>query len=260
MIFADGFDGAASTAWVSDDSVRTPGNWVFAGTSGTRIRRGRFLDVTIDARGYSGLRLECARETQRLDSGEFLTISASGNTVEQVTGTSGWISSDIDLSAYASLNAVTIRFEVNLNRQARRVSSTSSSSSRPTGLGLRQARIEGGAEAILAALSRGRTGRGGAPFSEGWSRPTRQRTRPISGRLRRRSPPSPDSEALSGLRGGRSARRSGALATRSDKDGCPWLPQSSPRVERSFSPSLDSARRSIIRTASSLFPPIRSPA
>jgi hypothetical protein len=116
VIFADSFDGAASTAWVSNDRVRTRSSWAFAGTGGTRIRRGRFLEVTINASGYSGLRLECARETKRLDNGEFLTISANGNTVEQITGTSGWITSDIDLSAYAGLSAVTIRFQVNADQ------------------------------------------------------------------------------------------------------------------------------------------------
>ena len=88
VIFADSFDGAASTAWVSNDRIRTRSSWAFAGTGGTRIRRGRFLEVTVNASGYTGLRLECARETKRLDNGEFLTISVNGNTVEQITGTS----------------------------------------------------------------------------------------------------------------------------------------------------------------------------
>jgi hypothetical protein len=116
VIFADSFDGAASTAWVSDDRIRTRSSWAYAGTGGTRIRRGRFLEVTVNTVGYTGLRLECARETKRLDNGEFLTISVNGNTVEQITGTSGWITSDIDLSSYAGQGSVRIRFAVNANR------------------------------------------------------------------------------------------------------------------------------------------------
>ncbi|MDG1490609.1 MAG: M12 family metallo-peptidase [Planctomycetota bacterium] len=116
VIFADSFDGTASTAWVSNDRVRTRSSWAYAGTGGTRIRRGRYLEVTVNASGYTGLRLECARETKRLDNGEFLTISVNGNTVEQITGTSGWITSDIDLDNYAGQGSVTIRFAVNANR------------------------------------------------------------------------------------------------------------------------------------------------
>ncbi len=116
VIFADSFDGTASTAWVSNDRVRTRSSWAYAGTGGTRIRRGRYLEVTVNASGYTGLRLECARETKRLDNGEFLTISVNGNTVEQITGTSGWITSDIDLVNYAGQGSVTIRFAVNANR------------------------------------------------------------------------------------------------------------------------------------------------
>ncbi len=116
VIFADSFDGTASTAWVSNDRVRTRSSWAYAGTGGTRIRRGRYLEVTVNASGYTGLRLECARETKRLDNGEFLTISVNGNTVEQITGTSGWITSDIDLANYAGEGSVTIRFAVNANR------------------------------------------------------------------------------------------------------------------------------------------------
>ena len=72
--------------------------------------------MTVNASGYTGLRLECARETKRLDNGEFLTISVNGSTVEQITGTSGWVTSDIPLTSFAGQGSVTIRFEVNANR------------------------------------------------------------------------------------------------------------------------------------------------
>ena len=41
----------------------------------------------------------------------------NGTTLETLTGSSGWRTTDIDLSAFADLSQVTVRFDLSANRR-----------------------------------------------------------------------------------------------------------------------------------------------
>ncbi len=116
VIFADSFDGSISNAWSSNRRLRLRGGSAFAGSGGVRIKRSQYLQVTVDASGFTGLRLESARRSRNLDNGETFRIIVNNVTVETLTGNSGWRSSDIDLSAFAGASSLTVRFEVSANR------------------------------------------------------------------------------------------------------------------------------------------------
>ncbi len=94
VIFADSFDGSLSTQWSSNGGVRVRSGSAFAGSGGARIRRSQYLEVTVDASGFTGLRLECARRCRNLDSGESLRFIVNGTTLETLTGSSGWRTTD----------------------------------------------------------------------------------------------------------------------------------------------------------------------
>ena len=117
VIFADSFDGSLSTQWSSNGGVRVRSGSAFAGSGGARIRRSQYLEVTVDASGFTGLRLECARRCRNLDSGETLRVIVNGTTLETLTGSSGWRTTDFDLSTLAGLNQVTVRFDLSANRR-----------------------------------------------------------------------------------------------------------------------------------------------
>ena len=116
VIFADSFDGSISSAWSSNRRVRVRSGSAFAGSGGVRIKRSQYLQVTVNASGFTGLRLESARRSRNLDNGETFRIIVNGTTVETLTGSSGWRSSDIDLSAFAGASSLTVRFQVSANR------------------------------------------------------------------------------------------------------------------------------------------------
>ena len=116
-IFADSFDGSLSTQWSSNGGVRIRSGSAFAGTGGARIKRSQYLEVTVDATGFTGLRLESARRCRNLDNGETFRVIVNGTTLETLTGSSGWRTTDIDLSAFANLSLVTVRFDLSANRR-----------------------------------------------------------------------------------------------------------------------------------------------
>ena len=78
-----------------------------------RIGKAQYMEVAVDASAYTGLRLESARRARNMDPGESFQIIVNGTPVETLTGTTAWVTSNIDLSAYAGLSAVTIRFQAN---------------------------------------------------------------------------------------------------------------------------------------------------
>jgi len=117
VIFADSFDGSISTQWSSNSGVRIRSSSAFAGSGGARIRRSQFLEVTVDASGFTGLRLEAARRCRNLDSGETFKVIVNGTTLETLTGSSGWRTTDFNLIAFAGLSQVTVRFDLSANRR-----------------------------------------------------------------------------------------------------------------------------------------------
>ena len=117
IIFADSFDGSLSSMWSSNKSVRIRSGSAFAGTGGARIKKSQYLEVTVDASAFTGLRLESARRCRNLDNGETFRVIVNGTTMETLTGSSGWRTSDIDLGAFAGSSHLTVRFQVAANRR-----------------------------------------------------------------------------------------------------------------------------------------------
>jgi len=115
LLFRDNFDsGSLARGWTSP-YLRRIRFRSGSGISGlfARIRRAQYIEVTVDASAYTGLRLESARRARNMDPGESFQILVNGTAVETLTGSTAWVTSDIDLSAYAGQSAVTIRFQSN---------------------------------------------------------------------------------------------------------------------------------------------------
>ena len=118
LLFRDGFNrGSVGPGWSSPDlrKIRIRGGTPIDGFY-ARIRRAQYMEVSVDASAYTGLRLESARRARNYDTGESFQILVNGAPVETLTGSTGWITTDIDLGSYAGQSSVTIRFKSNGNQ------------------------------------------------------------------------------------------------------------------------------------------------
>ncbi|MDG1050886.1 MAG: Ig-like domain-containing protein, partial [Planctomycetota bacterium] len=118
LLFLDGFgQGSLGPGWSSPDlrKIRIRGGNPIDGFF-ARIRRAQYMEVTVDASAYTGLRLESSRRARNYDAGESFQVIVNGTAVETMTGSTGWITSDIDLTTFAGQSTVTVRFKSNGSR------------------------------------------------------------------------------------------------------------------------------------------------
>ncbi|SHI69038.1 Predicted pyrophosphatase or phosphodiesterase, AlkP superfamily [Rubritalea squalenifaciens DSM 18772] len=119
-IFSDDFESGSFAAggWSTQNAnASVDGAAAQNGAEGASLERGTWIEKTISTVGYSDIKLEYGRRTEKLDSGEYLTVEYNAGsgwvTVEQTQETV-WGSVSADLSAAAANNsALAIRFRTN---------------------------------------------------------------------------------------------------------------------------------------------------
>lgn len=125
QLFADGFESGDYTSggWTrSNNRPRIKAAASRLGVWGARIRNTSAIERTISTSGYRDIRLEFARRSRNMDSGETLTIEyfngSSWNTVDTVTNTgNNWLEVSFDLPSNAdSTSNFGIRFSTNANQ------------------------------------------------------------------------------------------------------------------------------------------------
>lgn len=117
----DGFESGsfATNGWVTSGRADVSTQADFSGTYGARLRRTALMEIAVSTAGRTGVTLDYARRTRRLDNGEALTVEwydgSSWNTVETYSG--GWGTRSIALGSGADDNPdFRIRFSLNANR------------------------------------------------------------------------------------------------------------------------------------------------